>query len=334
MLDDLYTIVMSPLLRAFFRMLGTVTGVWIRFEKVSGNFFSYRACLEGVELEISKHIRCAVKSCAIEFSMLDFSLDTLIVSKVTLEGARFEYQHMANQDLIPRTLPPFLIRELVIKDGVVVFTDPGQGAPASLTLQLDDYRCEALHSKGLLFNAIFTSHIQGRIEDAPFSILYQEAGQKCVSQWNIRDLPTQVVSPFVNGKLDLIRQSAMNVVVSNEWQLEADEMTMTVQVLILDLVNFELPAILPVPTRMLADALGILINQQVKEIPIAFQFKLRKDDFMNLKDIDTAAILTAFAEALTKAILDKNLQSYDQIWDLGFRGLDTLIDITNLFKRF
>lgn len=331
---DLYSIAMTPLLRAFFTLLGTTTGVWIRFEKIHGKFFDYKASLDGVSLEINKHLRCEVETCSLEFSLLDFSLETLVVSNVSLEGARIEYDHLEDRDLIPRTLPPFVIKHLRIKDGAVVFNDHSHGKAASITLALEEYHCEALHSQSLLFDAIFSAHAMGQLADAPFSMTYKEDGAKCISQWSISDLATQAISPFVQGKLDLIKQSALNLMVSHEWLRDDDELTMTVQVLVLDLVNLEWPALMPPGSKIFADALSTLLNHQIKEIPIAFQFKARKDDFMKLKDIDTAGILTAFADALTQAIMDKSLQNYDRLWDMGLMGLDTLIDIKNLFDKY
>jgi hypothetical protein len=334
MFTQIYSIVMAPLLRAFFIMLGSTTGVWVRFEKVRGNFFEYKAYLDGLQMDLTEHVRCSVKTCTIEFSILDFSLDTLIISKAYLEGARFEYHHVPNQDLIPRTLPPFLIRNLQIKDSEVVFSDHSSGKGTSLTLHLEQYHCEALHSQHLLFNALFSADMQGSIAQAPFSIQYREEGEKCISQCLVKGLPMKMVAPFVGRKLDLIEKSAMNVSVTNEWQVEADEITMTVQVLVIDLLKFDLPSLLPTSTTRFADALNIFINHQVKEIPLAFQFKLRKDDFMNLKDIDTVGILTAFADALTQAIMEKSTQNSNQLWDVGKLGLGTLLDLKKLFDKY
>jgi hypothetical protein len=343
MLTALYSIVMAPVLRAFFILLGSTTGVWIRFEKVRGDFFSYKACLDGVKLEIPDHLSCEVKTCSLEFSVLDFSLKTLIVSNVYLEGARLEYNHASDKDLLPPTLPPFLIRNLQIKESSVIFSDRSPKtltlkAPTALTFHLDDYRCEALHSQYLLFNAIFTSQMVGRLEEAPFSMAYREEGEKGLSQWLVQGLPTQRLAPFVQGKLDLIEKSSLNISVSNEWLVNYDDITMTVQILIFDLLNFRSPALLPVPTKLLADALSVFINHQinnkVQEIPVSFQFKLRKDNFLDLKDINISDILTAFADALTKAILEKSLKNQMLMKDMGLLGLDTLLDIKKLFDKY
>ncbi|MEZ0375086.1 MAG: hypothetical protein ACAI44_38725, partial [Candidatus Sericytochromatia bacterium] len=292
-LSDIYSILMAPLLRAFLLMLGTTTGVWIRFEKVRGDLFSYRVCLEGMDLKISNYLRCYADRCSIEFSILDFSLDMLIVSNVCVEGVRFEYNHVSDQDVIPRSLPPFLIRQLQLKDAVVVFTDHSRGTPYSFNIHLQDYQCEALHSQWLLFNAIFTSCMSGQLEDSALSIQYTEQGEKCISQWGIRGLPIKQVSHFVDGKLDLLEQSAFDLLVTNEWLMEKDEITMSVQVWLIDLVNFRLPTLLPTTSNALADAMSVLINHQVKSIPLAFQFKVKKGDFMELTNIDAAGILTA-----------------------------------------
>ena len=52
MLPNLFNIVMAPLLRAFFTLIGTTTGVWVRFEQIRGDLFSYKAHLDGLELDI------------------------------------------------------------------------------------------------------------------------------------------------------------------------------------------------------------------------------------------------------------------------------------------
>ncbi len=333
-MQDLFSIVMSPLLRAFFGLLGSSTGVWIRFEKIRGDWFRYKVYLDQVSLQISDHLTCSAEACTLEFSILDFSLNTLIVSNVSLEGARIEYTRVANQDLIPRSLPPFLIRNLTVKDGVVLFTDQTRVTPSALKLNIENYHCEALHSQRLIFDSIFTALAAGEIDQAPFAMAYHEEGQKCISQCTITDLPMRVLTPFAEGKLDLIKESAMNLKVTTEWMAEQDEINLSVQVLITDLVNFDLPGIIPASTKMLADAFSLLINHQLKEIPIAFQFKARKDDFMDLARIDTARILTAFADALTQAIKDKSFQNVDQLRDIGKLGLGTLIDIKNLFDKY
>lgn len=334
MLNDLYSIVMAPLLRAFLVMLGATTGVWIRFEKVRGDFFSYKIQLDGFFLQISEHLSCTADICTLEFSLLDISLDTLIVSNVYLEGARFEYNHVSSEDMLPNSLPNFLIRNLKINNGVVVFNDQTRQTPATLHFYLDDYRCEALHSHWLIFNTIFTSQCMGSIEESPFIVSYAEEGETCVSQWRISGLPTKVLTPFMGEKLALIKESSMDLMVTNQWLVEEEEITMTFQVLISELVNLELPEFLPVTTKMFADALSVLFNSQVKELPIAFQFKVRKDDFMDLLGLDTTAIMTAFAEALVKAIMDKSVENTSHIVDMGMLGLGTLFDIKNLFDKY
>jgi len=334
MFTDLYSIVMAPVLRAFFIMLGTTTGVWIRFEKVRGNFFNYTACLDGVELEIPDHISLAVQTCSLEFSILDFSLDKLIVSNVCLDGASFEYHHVPDRDLIPRSLPPFLIKNLNIKNSKVVFKDHSRGFPYTFTYHLQEYHCETLHSQWLLFNAIFSAQVTGQMDTAALSMRYQELGKKCMSHWLIQGLPMQKITPFVNGKLDLLEKSALDLAVSTEWLADSDEISLTVQVLIVELLNFELPRLLPGGTQLLADALSVFINQQVKEIPIVLQFKLRKEDIMNLRDIDTVRLMTAFSEALFQALVEKGRLNYTQVRNLGILGLDTFNDIKKLFDKY
>lgn len=331
---DIFSIVISPLLRTFFSLLGSTTGVWIRFEKIRGDLFAYKVYLDEVHLKISDHLYCSAQTCTLEFSILDASLSTLVVSNVALEGARIEYKRSTNQELTPSILPPFLIKNLSIKDGVVVFTDHTRAKPSSLTINIEDYHCEALHSQHLLFNAIFTAQMAGQIEAAPFALNYKETGEKCISQWTVSDLPMRVLTPFANGKLDLIKDSAMNLQFSNQWRLDDDEISLSVQVLITDLVNLELPGMIPASTKFIADTLSLLINHQVKEIPIAFQFKARKDDFMDLTRIDTARILTAFTEALLLALKDKSFQNYDNLRGMGKLGIGTLIDLKNLFDKY
>lgn len=332
--DDIFSLVMAPLLRAFLVMLGKTTGVWIRFEKVRGDFFSYRVCLDGVDLKISNHLRCFADSCTLEFSILDISLDTLIVSNVIIEGARFEYEHLGGeQDVIPRKLPPFLIRHLALKNADLVFTDHSRDQPYTFNIHLDDYRCDALHSHWLLFDAIFTSTLIGRLEASPLSIQYSETGDKCLSQWALKGMPIRQVSHFADGKLDLLEQGAFDLLVHNEWQMDKDEILMNVQVSLVDLVNFKLPPQLPSTTKTLAAAMNVLLNQQVKSLPVAFQFKAKKGDFMDLTKLDATGILTAFADALTQAIMDKSLQNYDQLWDMGLQGLNTLLNIKKFFDK-
>ena len=330
---DLFSIVMSPILRTFFSLLGSTTGVWIRFERIRGDFFQYKVYLDEVYLKVSDRLYCSAHACTLEFSILDFSLDTLVVSNVTLEGARIEYKRTANhQDVMPYTLPPFLIKNLTVKDGVVVFTDHSKAKASSITLNIENYHCEALHSQHLIFDSIFTAHMIGQIEESPFATNYKESGEKCVAQWTISDLPMRVLTPFAEGKLDLIKDSAMNLQFSNQWLVHDDEIILNVQVLITDLVNIELPGLIPGPTRLVADALSVFINHQVKEIPIAFQFKARKDDFMDLTRIDTARVLSAFTDALTQAIKDKSFQNVDNLRGMGKLGIGTLIDLKNLIS--
>lgn len=331
---DLFSIVMSPILRAFFSLLGSTTGVWIRFERIRGDFFRYKVYLDEVHLKVSEHLYCSAHACTLEFSILDFSLDTLIVSNVALEGARIEYKRTTNHEIEPLTLPPFLIKNLTVKDGVVVFTDHTRAKPSTVTINIETYHCEALHSQHLIFDAIFTAHMIGQIEAAPFALNFKETDQKCVSQWTVSDLPMRVLTPFADGKLDLIKDSAMNLQFSNQWRVDDDEISLNVQVLILDLVNLELPGLIPASTKFIADTLSVLINHQVKEIPIAFQFKARKDDFMDLTRIDTARILTAFSEALLQALKDKSFQNVDNLRGMGKLGLGTLIDLKNLFDKY
>lgn len=332
--NDINTLIMAPLLRAFLVMLGSTTGVWIRFQKVRGDLFSFRVLLDGVDIKISNQLRCFADKLTLEFSILDVSLDTLIVSNVMLEGVRFEYKHLADADVIPKALPPFLIRQLTLKDADVIFTDHTRGMPYSFRIHLDAYRCESLHSKWVLFDAIFASQMQGHIEGAPLSIQYSENGPNCQSQWAIQSLPMQRVSHFVDGRLDLLEQSAIDLLVTTQWQMEQEDIGIHVQVWLVDLVNLKLPTLLPSPTRSLADAINVLINHQVKSLPFAFQFKVKKGDFMELTRIDAARVLTAFADALTQAILDKSRQNYDQIKDMGLLGLNTLIDIKKIFDRY
>ena len=126
----------------------------------------------------------------------------------------------------------------------------------------------------------------------------------------------------------------MDILVTSQWQAQEEDIMMTCQVLVSDLVNLELPEFMPVPTKMFADALSILFNSQVKEIPIAFQFNVRKDDFLDLLGLDTTAILTAFADALIQAIMDKSVENTNHIIDMGVLGVNTLFDIKNLFDKY
>ena len=331
---NLYSMIMSPLLRAFFILLGTTTGVWVRFENIRGDFFSYKASLDGFEIEIANGLTCSAKTCSLEFSLLDFSLDTLIVSNVFLDGARVEYNRSLRKDLLPSYLPPFLIRNLVIKNGVVNFRDQSRGIPFSMSFFLDDYHCESLHSRWIIFDSIFTSQIKGRMNESAFFTHYSEKGQICQSRWIIDGLPMRMVSPFAKGRLDLIEQSAMNLSIHSEWMLEEDEIIMKVQVLILDLINIDLPKIVPTSTQRLADILSVLVNHQVKDIPMAFKFKINKDNFMNLTEMDAIGIISAFNEGLLQAIMDKNLQNYDHVRSMGLLGLDALRDIKNIFDKY
>ncbi|PIQ23229.1 hypothetical protein COW36_18965 [bacterium (Candidatus Blackallbacteria) CG17_big_fil_post_rev_8_21_14_2_50_48_46] len=334
MLPDLYTMVMTPVLRAFLSWLGSSTGVWIRFEKIKGEFFNYRVCLEEVDLKISNILHIAAQKCTLEFSILDFSFNQVVVSNLLLEGARIEYTHVSNQDLLPRSLPPFLIHQLTLKQSEVIFKESDPNKPLAFKLALDDYHCDSLHSKWLLFNAIFNSRLAGQLDGTPITLKYSEAGDKRISHWALRGLPIKKLTPFVDGKLDLLQDSSMDLLVTNEWLPDQDEIGMNVQVWVHDLVNFKQPKFLPAPTKALADAMGILINRQVKTIPLAFQFSVRKDDFMEISRIDASGMVIAFAEALSKAILDKSLQNFDQILDMGFLGLDTLLDIKNIFDKY
>lgn len=331
LLPELYSLLMAPLLRAFLMLLGSTTGVWIRFEKVRGDFFSYRVCLDGVEIDVSQHLRCAVRHCTLEFSLLDISLDTLIVSNVQIEGARLEYEHVPGQALIPRTLPPFLIKTLTLRDAEVVFTDASRAKPAKVQIHLDDYRCEAIHSQSLLFDALFTARLKGRFAGAPLTMQYAEQGPKCQSEWAIKGLPLRRLAPFVDGRLDLFETGSVDVLVSNDWRLDKDELTLNVQVWLGEMVNFSLPTALPAPTRALADALRQVVKRQTQALPLSFQFRVRKADFMDLTHIDAGRIITAFTDGLTQAILDKSLQNVDQIWDVGLQGLNTLLDIKKFF---
>lgn len=331
---DLYALVMSPLLRAFFILLGTTTGVWIRFEKVRGNFFSYKAYLDGVELELPDHISLSIQTCRLEFSILDMALDKLVVSNVTMEGARFEYQHVPGRELVPASLPPFLIKNLNITDGTVIFKDQKGGLPYTFTYHLQDYHCESLPSSSLLFHSLFKAQVKGFMDDAPLVMDYHEEGKKCLSHWLIQGLPMSRITPFVNGKLDLLEKSSLNVVMTTEWLADSDEIYLNLQVLIVDLVHFEWPSRLPMGPQLLADALNALINQQVKEIPIVLQFKLRKDDFVNLRDIDTVRLMTAFAEALFVALAEKSRENYSQFRNLGLLGVATFNDLKKLFDKY
>ena len=334
MFPELYSIVMSPLLRALFKLLGTGTGIWIRFDKVHGEFFQYQAEFENVKLEIPNQISCSLQKVRLEFSILDMSLDTLVVSNVCLQGAKFEYHHVPNRHLVPRSLPPFLIKNLQIKDAEVVFSDQHQGSPYAFHYYLDEYQSAFVRSQSLLFNVIFGAQVLGQIDQqAPFSMKYHEEGKKCISQWVIKELPMNRLTPFVNGKLNLLENSKMNLLVTTEWFLDSDEVTLNLQGLIVDLVSFDRSSLIPPGAQVMVDLVSVLVNQQVREIPIRLQFKLRKDEFLNLKDINTVRLMTAFAEALSKALLEQGIQNYSQWRELGLLGLDTFKDLKRLFEH-
>lgn len=334
MLPDLYALVMAPLLRAFLLMLGTTTGVWMRFEKIQGDFFKYRVRLEGVTLEASKHFRCSAELCTLEFSILDASLDTLVVSNVCLEGARFEYNHVTHQDVIPQELPAFVIKQLTLRDSEVVFTDHTRGLPLAFKIYLEEYHCESLHSTSLLFDAIFTASLQGRLEKSPLTTAFRQVDQRCMAQWAIRDLPVRRLSRFVKGQLDLLEQSTLDLLVTHTWHTEEDTLTLQVQVWIRDLIKLRSVNLLPAGPQKLAKALNGFINQQVKTLPLSFHFKVRKANFLQLTHVDATAVLLAFSEALTQAILERSLQNYDQIRDMGRLGLNTLLDLKQIFDKY
>lgn len=336
MLDDLGALIISPLLRAFFMMLGTMTGVWVRFEKIRGDLFNYRVVLDEMEIKISEHLKCAIQSCTLQYSILDFSLDMVVVSNVQLEGVHVEYtRHKKYHDMLPESLPPFLIKKMGLKDAKVTFVDHTREQPVNLELQIDEYHCDSLHSKKIVFDAIFTANMSGHIDGAPFTTRYTEDGPQRLSQWGVTHLPTALLTPFVNNRsLDLIQKSKMNIIVNNEWMVDEDVITMDVQVLVTDLVNFQLPKMVPAPTQKFAETLGVLLNHQVKDIPLSLTFKVRKDDFMDLASLDATGVLNAFANALTQAIMEKSLKGYDRIWDMGLLGLDTIRDIKRLFDKY
>ena len=125
-----------------------------------------------------------------------------------LEGARLEYTHAPKQNLLPRNMPPFLIRNLSIKNSEIIFRDNSRRTPFALNMQIDDYYCEALQSQYLLFNAIFGSQMEGKLGSTPFSVLFKQEESQYSSKWMITGLPMGLVAPFCRQPTQTHRNKA------------------------------------------------------------------------------------------------------------------------------
>ncbi len=315
-------------------MLGATTGVWMRFESVAGDLFQYRIRLEGVSLTLSKHLRCSAESCVIECSLRDANLETLVIAQVILTGARFEYTHVSHEDVIPRDLPPFVIKHLVLHDSEVIFTDQTRGIPLTFSIRLAEYHCSQLHSRSLLFDALFTATATGQLEKSPLTTRYQRSDTTCQAQWAIRDLPVRRVSRFVKGQLALLEQSTLDLLITPSWHVAEDALTLHVQVWIRDLVPVNPSPLLPAPSQRFNEALNQLLNPHLQSVPITFQLSVSRQDFLKLTRLDAFQILLAFSEALSQAILARSRQNYDQLVDMGRFGLNALLDLKQIFDKY
>lgn len=334
MLPNFDTLVTAPLLRTFLFMLGTSTGVWVHFEKVQGDLFKYRLCLEGASLEVSKHFRCWAERCTLDFSILDTSLNLLVITHLHLEEARFEYHYVAQQDTLPKKITPFVIQRLTVHNSEVYFIDHTRGQPLSFKIHVETYHCESLHSHSLLFDAMFKGTMQGQLEQSPLITAYRQVDQRCMAQWTIHNLPVRRLSRFVQGQLDLLEQSSLDLLITHTWHTDQEYFTLQVHVWIRDLVKLKPLLLLPTGSQKLVEALQRLINQPIETLPLRFVFKVRKTDFLQLTRIDAPAILLAFSEALIQAIMERSLHNYDQLLEMSQLSLDTFLELKQLFDKY
>lgn len=329
-----HPIFVSPVLRIGFIVLGYKSGVWISFKSARGNLLKKQFTLQQLKLEykITNHLNITAESCQLEFHLSQLFFDLSRVVSFKLKGLHLDYErHTLRKN--HKSLPPFVIQHIHIDQGTVIFKDFVRKVPSTLTLELNSYTCEGLESQWLIFDLVFHSTIEGEVENAPFSVefLQSEDGQQ-TSFWNVASLPVHVVAPYVDGKLDFISESKMDLRLKNDWNLnESNQVNMACHLVLKEVLTSNIPTNLPLPAQILTDSLTILMNNKVQEIPVSFEFNVKKDDFLDLMAIDTIGLFNAFSEALNKALAEKTSRGLKHMQDIGQFGMGILNDLRDLF---
>lgn len=193
----------EPTLRFVLGRIRDRTGTQVAFTSASGNLLTGRLAVNGVhitrEVEGRNGFDWKVAHLEADVAILRLFDPEWQLDRLLMLGVEGSFSVMARQQggttvqgggdaLDPSNV--FVCREVIIRDAHLDFTnyrdDPGG---VKLAVEVDEMRTEEYRSHWSLYDLLFSSTLQGKLDGEPFSFTREVKDGRQVVQWNLAGLP-------------------------------------------------------------------------------------------------------------------------------------------------
>jgi len=277
------------------------TGIAVTFNSASGSLWTGAIELHDVTIQRTtgetSNFDLSARTFGIDLSVGDLLLLKPVFERVELQGLRGTYDRVG----LPEKLQPrrsFRLGRLVVNDALVQVTDHTRPNKVQVQLQIDSLAVEPLRSDWAVFDLLFRGNAAGRIDGHEFSIATREILEGRETHWRGEGLPVGLLASYVGGPLDWIKSGALDVEVTDRWQVgEQTQIDMHWQLVLRD-IQAEVPDGVSRATRAVAKPVVAFLNKHALRLPLEFEVAIARDRFRFAASPEAAGLGRTVGDAL------------------------------------
>ncbi len=295
----------EPSVRWAFQRLQPKTGIQVDFQSAAGSLFQCRVRLQDVRFRREGHPRSNFDLQAGQ-AVFDVAASSLLLGQPQFEmvmidrirGTYYREPHEGQVVLRRR----YVVDQLHLSDvRLRVIDGTREGSPLELDVEIDDWTALPLRSDWAVFDILFRSQANGRLQNVPYRISRSETAAGPMTHWRIEQIPIATMASYLGPPLTWLAGGVLDFQMTDEAvRDDPNQLQLHCRVVLRDLTA-EPPPGLPLSTQLVVQPLLALFNENAKELPLEFDVNLDLRSF-NDKLSPEAAGLTA---ALGNGLLDE-----------------------------
>lgn len=300
----------EPCLRFALGRVEARTGTAIGFEKATGNLVTGELAVTGVRLERKAEGRnqfeLKVGNLSADVAMLRFFDPEWCFDSVHLTGLKGRFTVVARDKAatpLPEGRKVFNAERITVASAEIEHVNLRDGGEP-ITVVLDSGRVDGYRSDWSLYDLLFRSTLEGKIDGQPFRIEGTDEGGKRKTLWDLRGLPVGKWKGAVSGPLGALRSGRIDCQVVSRWPL-GDPRTIDQEWRLVVQDGTADPAaggggLSAVATRA---AVGWLLSKS-RNVPLEFPVQLTRDRFDGAESLADAGLLDAVSKAAGQKLVE------------------------------
>jgi hypothetical protein len=281
------------------------TGVAVAFDAMHGSVWTGKVELRQVTAKRTgsplSNFDLSAQLVRIDLSVWDLLFLKPVFEQIEVRGVLGTYDRVGTSEhLQPRR--PFRIGRLEVTDAMFQISDHTRPKPVQAQVKIDSLKVEPLRSDWAVFDVLFRGNAAGLVNGHEFSVTTREIAHGRQTRWHGEGLPVELVASYIGGPLLWIKSGALDVNVTDHWQIgQQTQIDLRWQFVLRD-VRAEVPADASRTTKVFATPAVAFLNRNPNRLSLEFEVTVDRERFRFAASPEAAGLTDAVGQAFAEEI--------------------------------